>query len=218
MEPGKAVATGRLQNIRRVLARGIVLFGYDTGIACWCGLAAVLPLALRPARREWLAISSKTNTISSNVVSVLQAGAFFGAHLRHIGHRAQTHPSALHTHPRHSPPRSTGFALIYAGCVVGGIVGSVARVPVGVQSQEDNGLFQITVCFSLFLRVAFLFLYPSFLSPSVLFPSFLHLSSLTESYSIRAYLNAKLAGPKAVGQIPFGFQLVMLLGLFTVKP
>ncbi|KAJ7879707.1 hypothetical protein B0H13DRAFT_2542698 [Mycena leptocephala] len=95
-----------------------------------------------------------------------------------IGHRAQTHPSALHTHPRHSPPRSTGFALIYAGCVVGGIVGSVARVPVGVQSQEDNGLFQITVVVVddwVFLLIA-------------------------------------------VGQIPFGFQLVMLLGLFTVKP
>ncbi|KAJ7825694.1 hypothetical protein B0H13DRAFT_2374827 [Mycena leptocephala] len=50
MEPGKAVATGRLQNIR----------------VYWLAFVVYWP------------ITSKTNTISSNVVSVLQAGAFFG--------------------------------------------------------------------------------------------------------------------------------------------
>jgi hypothetical protein len=80
-------------------------------------------------------------------------------------------------------------------------------------------------CFPLFLRVAFLFLHHSFLSPSVLFPSFFHLASLASvlpfAHTDSIGLDAKLAGSKAVWQIPFSLQLVpaglMLLGLFTIK-
>lgn len=53
---------------------GIVLFGYDTGIGG--GVVA------QPYFQEHFGFSkdtAKANEISSNVVSVLQAGAFFGA-------------------------------------------------------------------------------------------------------------------------------------------
>ncbi|KAJ7882124.1 hypothetical protein B0H13DRAFT_1891050 [Mycena leptocephala] len=67
-----------------------------------------------------------------------------------------------------------------------GIVGGVARVRVGVQSQGDYGRGGVMINYCI-------------------------------NYGIS--LNAKLAGFEAVRvwQIPFGFQLVMLLGLFTAK-
>ncbi|KAJ7906764.1 hypothetical protein B0H13DRAFT_1880261 [Mycena leptocephala] len=113
MEPGKAVDTGRLQNIRVYwlaflvywvsflffysMQVGIVLFGYNTGIA-----GGVVPQPLFRSHFGLLdangyPITSKTNAISSKPArsSAAPISAI-------IDHREQTHPGALHAH---LPPR-----------------------------------------------------------------------------------------------------------------
>ncbi|KAJ7837468.1 hypothetical protein B0H13DRAFT_2333113 [Mycena leptocephala] len=144
MESGKAVDTGRLQNISVywlafVVYWVIILFGYD--MPFFHKHFGLLDANGKP-------ITSKTNTISSNVVSVLQAGAFFGTLVL--------------------------FTLIFA-------LGAALTTPVTPVFVPER-------------------------SPK---------ERLSPILSIGAYLNAKLAGskPVRVWQIPFGFQLVMLLGL-----
>ncbi|KAJ7884533.1 hypothetical protein B0H13DRAFT_1889952 [Mycena leptocephala] len=65
---------GRLQNIR-VLWLAFIIYWAKRYLR-WCGLTAVLPFGLLDANSK--PITSKTNAISSNVVSFLQARAFFG--------------------------------------------------------------------------------------------------------------------------------------------
>ncbi|KAJ7061929.1 general substrate transporter [Mycena amicta] len=205
---------GRFQNIRVywlafVVYWGIVLFGYDTGIA-----GGVVSQPFFRAHFGFLdangkAITHKTNAISSNVVSVLQAGAFFGA----LGSAPLSGTwtlvlftlifsvgAALTTAA--SKP-SNGLALIYAGRVISGIgIGAISAVAPAFVSEcspkevrgRITGLFQITVAIGVMI-------------------------SYFINYGIA--LNHKIANSPAVWQLPFGFQLVpagiMLFGLFTVK-
>ncbi|KAJ7050082.1 general substrate transporter [Mycena amicta] len=209
---------GRFQNIRVywlafVVYWGIVLFGYDTGIA-----GGVVSQPFFRAHFGFLdangkAITHKTNAISSNVVSVLQAGAFFGALgsaplSAKIGRRWTlvlftlifSIGAALTTAA--SKP-SNGLALIYAGRVISGIgIGAISAVAPAFVSEcspkevrgRITGLFQITVAIGVMI-------------------------SYFINYGIA--LNHKIANSPAVWQLPFGFQLVpagiMLFGLFTVK-
>ncbi|KAJ7906762.1 hypothetical protein B0H13DRAFT_2273947 [Mycena leptocephala] len=194
MEPRKAVDTGRLQNIR-VCWLAFVIYWVRPSLL---SSVSVLPLALWPARREWQkAITSKTNAISSKPArsSAAPISAI-------IDHGAQTHPPVL-------------FTLIFAlgATLTTATISAVA--PTFVSERSPKEVFQITVaCVPSFFLLSGGVVPP----PCILFlvpPS----SDSRRSYSIHAYLNAKLAGSKAVRvwQIPFGFQPVMLLGLFTVK-
>jgi len=209
---------GRYQNIRVywlafVVYWGIVLFGYDTGIAG--GVVS------QPYFREQFgfldangkAITSKVNAITSNIVSVLQAGAFFGALgsaplsavigrkwtlviftvIFSLGAALTTAATSGHN----------GLGLIYSGRVISGVgIGAISAVAPAFVSEcspkevrgRITGLFQITVAVGVMI-------------------------SYFINYGIN--LNPKLANSAAVWQLPFGFQLapagLMLFGLFTVK-
>ncbi|KAJ6506787.1 general substrate transporter [Mycena sanguinolenta] len=210
--------SGLTQNIRVywlafVVYWGIVLFGYDTGIAG--GVVS------QPYFRERFGfldangkpITSKVNAITSNIVSVLQAGAFFGAlgsaPLSAVIGRKWTLViftfifsigAALTTAATSS---STGLGLIYSGRVISGIgIGAISAVAPAYVSEcspkevrgRITGLFQITVAVGVMI-------------------------SYFINYGIN--LNPKLANSPAVWQLPFGFQLapagIMLIGLFTVR-
>ncbi|KAJ6476545.1 general substrate transporter [Mycena vitilis] len=209
---------GRYQNIRVywlafVVYWGIVLFGYDTGIAGGVVSQTFFRKQFGFLDANGKAITSKTNAISSNIVSVLQAGAFFGAlgsaPISAVIGRKWTLViftliftlGAILTTVASSP--SNGLALIYAGRVVSGIgIGAISAVAPAFVSEcspkevrgRITGLFQITVAIGVMI-------------------------SYFINYGIS--LNPKLANSKAVWQLPFGFQLVpaglMLFGLFTVK-
>ncbi|KAJ7717295.1 general substrate transporter [Mycena metata] len=191
---------------------GIVLFGYDTGIA-----GGVVSQTYFRAHFGFLdangkPITKKVNAITSNVVSVLQAGAFFGALgsapiSAKIGRRptlvvftAVFALGAILTTVASGPK---GLGLIYAGRVISGVgVGAISAVAPAFVAEcapkqsrgRITGLFQITVAVG--VMISYFINYGISLAPH-------------------------LANSKAVWQIPFGFQLVpaglMLLGLFTVK-
>ncbi|KAJ7105697.1 general substrate transporter [Mycena epipterygia] len=208
----------RFQNIRVywlafVVYWGIILFGYDTGIA-----GGVVSQTYFRAHFGFLdangkPITHKVNQITANVVSVLQAGAFFGALgsapiSAKIGRKwtlviftSIFVVGAALTTAAKSP--SNGLAMIYAGRVISGVgVGAISAVAPAFVSEcspknvrgRITGLFQITVAIGVMI-------------------------SYFINYGIS--LNPKIAQSPAVWQLPFGFQLVpagiMLIGLFTVK-
>ncbi|KAJ7321079.1 general substrate transporter [Mycena albidolilacea] len=213
-----SAAPGRWQNIRVywlafVVYWGIVLFGYDTGIAGGVVSQHYFQAHFGLLNPDGKPNVPKTNAISSNVVSVLQAGAFFGAlgsaPISAIIGRKPTLVAfslvfslgAILTTVAKSP--SNGLALIYAGRVVSGIgIGAISAVAPAFVSEcspkevrgRITGLFQITVAVGVMI-------------------------SYFINYGIG--LNPTLANSPKVWQIPFGFQLVpaglMLIGLFTVK-
>ncbi|KAJ6631874.1 general substrate transporter [Mycena sp. CBHHK59/15] len=207
-----------LQNIRVywlafVVYWGIVVFGYDTGIAGGVVSQTYFRSHFGFLDEKGKPIASKVTAITANVVSVLQAGAFFGALgsapiSQKIGRKYTLviftlifAVGAALTTAADSP--SNGLAMIYAGRVVSGVgVGAISAVApafVSECSPKDvrgriTGLFQITVAIGVMI-------------------------SYFINYGIS--LNPKIANSPAVWRIPFGFQLVpagiMLLGLFTVK-
>ncbi|KAJ7129870.1 general substrate transporter [Mycena crocata] len=213
-----AQAPGRLQNIRVywlafIVYWGIVLFGYDTGIAGGVVSQNYFRAHFGLLGPDGKPITSKTNAVSANVVSVLQAGAFFGALgsapiSAKIGRKWTLviftfifSIGAVLTTVAKSP--SNGLALIYAGRVISGVgigaISAVAPAYVSECSPKDvrgriTGLFQITVAIGVMI-------------------------SYFINYGISQ--NPKIANSPEVWQLPFGFQLVpagiMLFGLFTVK-
>ncbi|KAJ7470128.1 general substrate transporter [Mycena galericulata] len=207
-----------LQNIRVywlafVVYWGIVIFGYDTGIAGGVVSQTYFREHFGFLDANGKAITSKVNAITSNIVSVLQAGAFFGALgsapiSAKIGRKWTLIVftlifalGAALTTAANSP--TNGLALIYSGRVISGVgVGAISAVAPAFVSEcspkevrgRITGLFQITVAVGVMI-------------------------SYFINYGIS--LNPKIAKSPAVWQLPFGFQLVpagiMLIGLFTVR-
>ncbi|KAJ8694642.1 hypothetical protein PTI98_007300 [Pleurotus ostreatus] len=188
---------------------GIILFGYDTGVAG--GVVA------NPFFREYFGLTvngeknqKRIDEVSSNVVSVLQAGAFFGALLSapvssKFGRRwtlfAFSVIFVVGAILTTIASGSNGLAEIYAGRVISGLgIGGISAVAPAYVSEcspkevrgRITGLFQIMVAVGVML-----------------------------SYFINFGISLHIKTGEQIWKIPFGFQLVpagiMCIGLFTVK-
>ncbi|PPQ76088.1 hypothetical protein CVT26_004595 [Gymnopilus dilepis] len=187
---------------------GIVLFGYDTGGVV---SAQYFLEQFGLINDDGTKNVQKSNDVSSNVVSVLQAGAFFGALgsapiSAKIGRRSTMFiftlifciGAILTTVAKGG---SKGLAEIYAGRVISGVgiggLSAVAPAYVSECSPKDvrgriTGLFQIMVAFGVMI-----------------------------SYFMNYGIGIHFASGFQIWQIPFGFQLVpggiLAVGLLTVK-
>ncbi|KII84980.1 hypothetical protein PLICRDRAFT_32188 [Plicaturopsis crispa FD-325 SS-3] len=200
---------GRFKNIRVywlafIAYWGIVLFGYDTGVAG--GVVS------QPYFQEHFGLdsSSKTTEVSSNVVSVLQAGAFFGALgsapiSSALGRRITllifTILFSVGAILTTVAGGSRGLGYIYAGRVISGVgIGGISAVSPAYVSEcspknvrgRITGMFQIMVATGVML-----------------------------SYFINFGVGIHILNDARIWRIPFGFQLVpagiMAIGLLTVK-
>ncbi|KIY66933.1 general substrate transporter [Cylindrobasidium torrendii FP15055 ss-10] len=201
---------GRFQNIRVywlafVVYWGIVLFGYDTGVGGG--------VVNNPYFQKHFGMTDKdtVNEVSSLVVSVLQAGAFFGSLASipvspRIGRRwtllvfsVLFCVGAILTTIADSP--KNGLALIYAGRVISGFgIGGISSVSPAFVSESApkevrgriTGMFQIMVAIGVMI-----------------------------SYFINYGIGLHISESVNVWRIPFGFQLVpagmMAFGLLTVR-
>jgi sugar porter (SP) family MFS transporter len=189
---------------------GILLFGYDTGVAG----GVVNSKYFQQSFGMWhdgKANKKKVTEVSANVVSVLQAGAFFGALgsapvSARIGRKWTLVVfslifcigAILTTIP---DGHTRGLSYIYAGRVISGIgigaISAVAPAYVSECSPKDvrgriTGLFQIMVAIGVMI-----------------------------SYFINYGIGIHIQNDARIWQVPFGFQLVpnviMLVGLLTVK-
>ncbi|KAH9474988.1 putative quinate permease [Psilocybe cubensis] len=183
---------------------GIVLFGYDTGGVVSAPFFQQHFGLIHP---DGTKNTGRVNAVSSNVVSVLQAGAFFGALgsapiSSKIGRRMTLFGfsiifcvGAILTTVAHN------LGEIYAGRVISGVgvgaISAVAPAYVSECSPKDvrgriTGLFQIMVAFGVMI-----------------------------SYFVNFGVGIHEANSPNVWKIPFGFQLVpagiMVLGLLSVK-
>jgi sugar porter (SP) family MFS transporter len=183
---------------------GIVLFGYDTGIG---GGVVTSPYFLSSFG---LTTTKQQNDVQSNVVSVLQAGAFFGALgsapiSSRIGRKftllAFTVIFSVGAILTTVAEPGSGLGKIYAGRVVSGIgIGAISAVAPAFVSEcspkEVRG--RITGCFQ--IMVAF---------------------GVMISYFVNFGVGIHIKTGVKIWRIPFGFQLVpagiMALGLITVK-
>lgn len=190
---------------------GILLFGYDTGIAGGVVSQAYFQTHFHMRNADGSINKSRNDAVSSNVVAVLQAGAFFGAlaspFLSSRWGRKWTmivfigifSIGAILTTVASGP---NNLIMIYLGRVISGLgigaVSAVAPAYVAECSPKDvrgriTGLFQVMV------------------AAGVMVSYFIN-------YGIG--INTKLANSSSVWTIPFGFQLVpagiMLFGLFTL--
>ncbi|KAK7434766.1 hypothetical protein VKT23_020044 [Stygiomarasmius scandens] len=156
--------------------------------------------------------TKKKDEISSNVVSVLQGGAFFGALAsapvsNYVGRKKTLLVSSLifvvgailTTIP--SGPQNNGLGMIYAGRVISGFgIGAISAVAPAFVSEcspkEVRG--RITGCFQIMVALGVMISYFLNFGVGINIPT----------------------GPK-IWRIPFGFQLVpagiMAFGLLTVK-
>ncbi|KAJ6590247.1 general substrate transporter [Mycena sp. CBHHK59/15] len=189
---------------------GIVLFGYDTGIAGGVVSAPFFLQHFHLLNPDGTPNVSRNNAVSSNVVSVLQAGAFFGAlgsaplsakigrRYTLLGFSVIFVVGAILTTVASGPG---GLAEIYSGRVITGLgIGGISAVSPAYVSEcspkevrgRITGLFQVFVAFGVMM-------------------------SYWVNYGIGVHIKP---GPK-LWQIPFGIQLIpagiMCLGLLTVK-
>ncbi|KAG6819486.1 hypothetical protein H0H93_011385 [Arthromyces matolae] len=183
---------------------GIVLFGYDTGIA---GGVVHNPYFQSHFGLEG---QKRIDDVSSNVVSVLQAGAFFGSLASApISAKIGRKPTlfiftliflvgAILTTVAGG---SNGLAEIYAGRVISGLgIGAISAVSPAFVSEcapkEVRG--RITGCFQIMVAVGVMI-----------------------SYFINYGVGINIPTGPRVWRIPFGFQMVpagiMALGLLTIK-
>ncbi|KAF9552160.1 general substrate transporter [Agrocybe pediades] len=198
---------GTFRNIRVywlafVVYWGIVLFGYDTGVG-----GGVVSSKVFQNHFGFIGNTKKVNDISSNVVSVLQAGAFFGALgsapiSSRIGRRYTLLAfSLIFVVGAILTTIAGNLAEIYAGRVISGIgIGAISAVAPAYVSEcspkevrgRITGLFQIMVALGVMI-------------------------SYFVNYGVGIHI---LSGPR-IWRIPFGFQLVpagiMCIGLLTVK-
>ncbi|KAH9940143.1 general substrate transporter [Epithele typhae] len=189
---------------------GIVLFGYDTGIGGGVVSQNYFKEHFGLLNPDGSPNPHKSDQVSSNVVSVLQAGAFFGA----LG----SAPISARIGRKYSllgwsilfavgavlqtvAGGSRGIGYIYAGRVIAGVgIGAISAVAPAFVSEcspkevrgRITGLFQIMVAVGVML-----------------------------SYFINLGVSLHIHSGASVWRIPFGFQLVpagiMSLGLLTVK-
>ncbi|KIY44094.1 sugar transporter [Fistulina hepatica ATCC 64428] len=189
---------------------GIVVFGYDTGIA---GGVVENPIFLEAfgVTKNGVTDEAKEDDISSNVVSVLQAGAFFGALISapvssHIGRRYTLLSFTLiflvgAILTTVAPAGHTGLSLIYGGRVISGFgVGGISAVAPAYVSEcspkevrgRITGLFQVMVAFGVMI-----------------------------SYFVNYGVGINIISGAKIWRVPFGIQLVpagiMALGLLTVR-
>ncbi|EKM57341.1 uncharacterized protein PHACADRAFT_255054 [Phanerochaete carnosa HHB-10118-sp] len=201
---------GVFQNIRVywlafIVYWGIVLFGYDSGVG-----GGVVTQPYFETHFGYAGNVQKTNDVSSNIVSVLQAGAFFGALgsapvSSYIGRRwtllVFTLVFAVGAILQTISGGSRGLGYIYGGRVVAGLgIGGISAVSPAFVSEcapkevrgRITGLFQIMVAIGVML-----------------------------SYWINLGISLHITSGPAIWRIPFGMQLVpagiMAFGLLTVK-
>ncbi|KAF8649921.1 hypothetical protein AX16_005478 [Volvariella volvacea WC 439] len=210
------MATNIFKNIRVywlafIVYWGILLFGYDTGIAGGVVSQPYFQRHFGLVNEDGTKDVKRTNEVSSNVVSVLQGGAFFGALSSapvsaRIGrwwtlvtYTLLFSVGAVLTTVANDP--KNGLPLIYAGRVISGFgIGAVSAVAPAYVSEcspkavrgRITGLFQIMVATGVMI-----------------------------SYFINFGVGLNLPNSVLVWRLPFGFQLVpagiLLLGLLTVK-
>ncbi|RDX42826.1 general substrate transporter [Lentinus brumalis] len=206
---------GLFQNIRVywlafVVYWGIVLFGYDTGVGGGVVSQDYFKSHFGITDPAGNTDKKKSDNINSNVVSVLQAGAFFGALASAplsaaIGRKWSlliwSVVFAVGAILQTVAGGSRGLGYIYAGRVVAGLgIGAISAVAPAFVSEcspkevrgRITGLFQIMVAVGVML-----------------------------SYFINLGISIHIKTGYAVWRIPFGFQLVpagiMAFGLLTVK-
>ncbi|KAJ3513674.1 hypothetical protein NLJ89_g2823 [Agrocybe chaxingu] len=190
---------------------GIVLFGYDTGIGGGVVSATYFLEHFGLLNADGSKNQKKVDAVSSNVVSVLQAGAFFGALgsaplSAKIGRKYTLFifsmifcVGAILTTVASTPQR--GLAEIYAGRVISGIgIGAISAVAPAFVSEcspkevrgRITGLFQIMVATGVMI-----------------------------SYFVNYGVGIHIPMGVNVWRIPFALQLVpagvMFFGLFTAK-
>ncbi|EIW52197.1 general substrate transporter [Trametes versicolor FP-101664 SS1] len=206
---------GIFQNIRVywlafIVYWGIVLFGYDTGIGGGVVSQDYFKTHFGLVNADGSPNTKKANDVSSNVVSVLQAGAFFGALgsapiSAALGRKwslfSFTVIFAVGAVLQTVAGGSRGLGYIYAGRVIAGIgIGAISAVAPAYVSEcspkevrgRITGLFQIMVAVGVMI-----------------------------SYFINLGISLHMPTGFGVWRIPFGFQLVpagiMAFGLLTVK-
>ncbi|KAF8183657.1 general substrate transporter [Pholiota molesta] len=189
---------------------GIVLFGYDTGIGGGVVSSNYFLTSFGLIDSNGVKNQSKIDAVSSNVVSVLQAGAFFGALgsaplSSKIGRKLTlvifTVVFCVGAILTTVAEAKTGLGKIYAGRVISGIgigaISAVAPAYVSECSPKDvrgriTGCFQIMVAFGVMI-----------------------------SYFVNFGVGIHIPTGVNVWRIPFGIQLlpagILLLGLLTVK-
>ncbi|CAA7266660.1 unnamed protein product [Cyclocybe aegerita] len=190
---------------------GIVLFGYDTGIGGGVVSATYFLEHFGLLNDDGTKDQKRVDAVSSNVVSVLQAGAFFGALgsaplSAKIGRKYTLFlfsvifcVGAILTTVAETPER--GLAEIYAGRVIAGIgIGAISAVAPAFVSEcspkevrgRITGLFQIMVTTGVMI-----------------------------SYFVNYGIGVHIPTGVNVWRIPFALQLVpagiMFFGLLTVK-
>lgn len=184
---------------------GIVLFGYDTGIG-----GGVVNNKFFQSHFGIAGNQKRIDAVSSNVVSVLQAGAFFGALgsapiSSKIGRRwtmqAFTVIFTVGAILQTVAGGSNGLGLIYSGRVIAGLgIGGISAVAPAFVSEcspkevrgRITGFFQIMVAFGVMI-----------------------------SYFVNLGVGLHIVNSVKVWRVPFAIQLVpagiMALGIFTIK-
>ncbi|THH13949.1 hypothetical protein EW146_g6328 [Bondarzewia mesenterica] len=208
--PGELFRNSRVYWLAFVAYWGILLFGYDTGVA---GGVVNSPFfqtefGIRPLTGS--VNQKKIDDVSSNVVSVLQGGAFFGALgsapiSAKIGRKYTLLAFALifvlGAVLQTVSGGSRGLGYIYGGRVVAGVgIGGISAVSPAYVSEcspknvrgRITGMFQIMVAIGVMI-----------------------------SYFINYGVSAHIHNGAKIWRIPFGFQLVpagvMALLLLTTK-
>ncbi|KAJ2925781.1 hypothetical protein H1R20_g11310, partial [Candolleomyces eurysporus] len=198
MALGNTSKDGLFRNIRVywlafIVYWGIVLFGYDTGVGGGVVSANYFLQTFGLVDENGAKDQKKLDNVSSNVVAVLQAGAFFGALSSapvssRIGRKFTLFAftvifsvGAILTTIANGPPH--GLPLIYSGRVLAGY-------GIGAISAVAPALWQVAI-------------------------------GVMISYFVNYAIGVHVPSGVNVWRIPFGFQLVpagiMVFGLLTVR-
>ncbi|KAJ7069309.1 general substrate transporter [Mycena amicta] len=229
VKTGKIFKNIRVYWLAFVVYWGIILFGYDTGVAGAVVSSSFFQQSFGLLGSDGKVDTHKSNAISSNVVSVLQAGAFFGAlgsapisakigrRLTLLGFSVIFLVGAILTTVANGGPK--GLAEIYAGRVIiglgiGGICCVSSNLPSFAHAYQKGQLrcppLFVSECSPKDVRGRITGLFQIFVAIGVML-------SYWVNYGIAVHLKP---GPN-YWRIPFGLQLVpagiMCIGLLTLK-